>query len=492
MDKGRRIGSFENRIVHMVGIGGCGMSGAAAMLLKLGAQASGTDLNTFAALPDLVAKGARITIGHAAKRVRPKTELVVRSAAVPDTNPEIEESVRRGIPVIKYAELVGRLMDHHKGIGIAGTHGKTTTTAMTAYLFERTGLSPSFIFGADSPQLGGHSGVGEGPHFIVESCEFDRSFLHFRPHAAAILNIETDHFDCFGSLEELTEAFGAFAERVDPTGLVLCHHEDDQTQKAATAAAASCETFGFERGADWRAVNMSCRRGCYSFDVHRQGQHFLSTRLNVPGRYNVANALVAIAMASHHGAAAPNIAAALPGFAGVQRRMSIKGEGSGVTIVDDYAHHPTEVRVTLEAARRRFEPKRTRVVFQPHQYARTCHLMDEFARAFGEADEVIIPDIYAAREPGARAAEGAAELADRIRTYGGRAVYVPDLNDVATRLLGSAQSGDLVLTMGAGDVWKVADVLVERICGPHGRGCAPGPDDLVSARGTSPVSVPAA
>ncbi|MGB0716783.1 MAG: UDP-N-acetylmuramate--L-alanine ligase [Phycisphaerae bacterium] len=476
----------------MIGIGGCGMSGAAAMLLKLGAKVTGTDLTPFAALSGLVSQGARIAIGHAAKQVGTKTDLVVRSAAVPDTNPEVAVAFKRGIPVIKYAELVGQLMEHHAGIGIAGTHGKTTTTAMTAFLFREAGLCPSFIFGADSPQLGGHSGVGDGPHFIVESCEFDRSFLHFRPQAAAILNIETDHFDCFASLPELTKAFGAFASQVAPSGLVLCHHEDEETQQAASAAMATVETFGFEIGADWRAVNLSCRRGCYRFDVHFQGQHVLSTHLSVPGRYNVANALAAIALAIRHGAEATHVAAALPRFEGVQRRMSIKGEVAGVTIVDDYAHHPTEVRVTLEAARRRFEPKRTRVVFQPHQYARTCQLMDEFARSFAHADEVIIPDIYAAREPGARAAEGAAQLADLICTYGGQAVYVPSLDDVASRLLDSYESGDLVVTMGAGDVWKVADVLVENICGTHGKGCTAGSDDLVSTGGTGPVSIPAA
>ncbi|MHC5111431.1 MAG: UDP-N-acetylmuramate--L-alanine ligase [Planctomycetota bacterium] len=486
----RTLPPLEHCKVHMVGIGGCGMSGAAGMLLTLGAQVTGSDLSQFAGMGPLVSAGARVTIGHEVALLPADTDLVVMSAAVPETNPELVAARHRGLPVIKYAELLGELMKHRVGIGIAGTHGKTTTTAMCAYLLSQAGLSPSFIFGANSQQLGGHSGVGEGPHFVVESCEFDRSFHHLHPQGAAILNIESDHVDCFGSLDDVVGAFSEFASHVDSAGLLVCNEEDPHTRRMAEAASCTVETVGFAEQADWRAINLCRVHGCYRFDVLYQGSFVLSTELGVPGRYNVSNALAAVALAIHYGATPASVGTALKTFAGVQRRMSVMGKGRGVTVIDDYAHHPTEVRVTLEAARHRFEPKRTLVVFQPHQYARTCHLMDEFAGSFAHADKVIIPDIYAAREPGARAAEGAAELATRICNRGGVAEYMPTLEEVAAHVISDAREGDLLVTMGAGDVWKVADELVEHICRSDSGASAAVGDDVVSPGGSSAIPVP--
>lgn len=456
---------FSDMRVHMIGIGGAGMSGAAAMLLDMGASITGSDLSPFDGLGKLVNSGAKVAVGKQDGQLPPDTDLVVISAAIPESNPELAAARRRNVKVVKYAELLGALMMRRCGVAVAGTHGKTTTTAMCAHLFRGAGFDPSFIFGGSSKQLGGNSGVGSGPHFIVESCEFDRSFLHLHPHLAVILNIEADHLDCYGTFDAIVEAFGRFAEQVDPNGVLLYGAEDPCSVRAASHTPARAESVGFDNGADWCASDLRRTRGQYAFDVHYHGTKLLTTRLGVPGRHNVSNALAAIALAHHAGADPERLAQTLPDFEGVGRRLTWRGAGRGVTIIDDYAHHPTEIRVTVEAAVHRYEPKRTWVVFQPHQSARTTHLMDDFAASFGQVDQIIIPDIFGAREgdPDAERA-GAQELVSRICGNGGHARYVASLDAAADHVAQHVADGDLVLTMGAGDVWKVADVLVERFC----------------------------
>ncbi len=485
--------NFNGCHVHMIGIGGCGMSGAAALLRDLGAVVSGSDLAVFDGLGPLVQSGVRVAIGHNEAQLSSHIELVVVSAAVPDSNPELAAARRRGMPVMKYAQLLGELTTIREAVAIAGTHGKSTTTGMCVHLFRQARLSPSFIIGARSAQLGGSSGVGGGPHFIVESCEFDRSFLYLRPHIAAILNIEPDHLDCFRDLDDIVDAFSRFAENVAPNGVLLCNAEDCRAMEASSAARCPVETFGFSDGVDWRACDLRGDRGRYGFDVYLRGARLFSTGLAIPGRHNVANALAAMALAYHAGAEPERLAEALFTFSGVDRRLSWRGEGRGITIVEDYAHHPTEIRVTIEAARERYRPRRLWVVFQPHQDSRTRYFMDQFAESFGQADEVILPDVYRARDPGGPLGwAGSAELASRICRVGGRAQYVPTLAGVVNHLMPLLAEGDLVLTMGAGDVWKVANELVERLCGSDRVRCTAGAKDVVSPGGTRPVSVPAA
>lgn len=468
--------------VHLVGVGGAGMSGAAALLLACGAKVTGSDIAAFPGMGTLVEQGAWIAIGHRAEHLVPGLDLVVASAAIDDANPELQAARAHGLPVMKYAELIAALMRHHeKGIAVAGTHGKSTTTAMCAFLCREAGLSPSFLVGARSRQLGGNSGVGSGPHFIVEACEFDRSFLHLQPAYAAILNVEPDHLDCYRDLDDIVTAFGLFGQNVRGDGLLLCAADDPRARSAAKTAAANVETFGRNRDAHWRAVPRGVRRGCYAFDVLHHGRNLLSTRLTIPGRYNIGNAVAAIALAHHAGADAESIARSLPSFEGVERRLTWRGEGKGVIIVDDYAHHPTEVRVTIRALRQRYRPARLWVLFQPHQYARTRRLMNGFSTAFTGADEVLVADVYGAREQGTpgngsrtpfdETGDGRAcsrELADRIGRNGSAARHVPDFGCAADYLSERACAGDLILTMGAGDIWKVADALVDRLCGKNG------------------------
>jgi len=460
-----RQGAWSGLRVHLVGIGGCGMNGAACLLAEAGAVVSGSDLNPFEGLGRLTSRGVRVAIGHRAEQLTPDVELVVISAAIPESNPELSQARVRGLPVIKYAQLLGALMRARTGVAIAGTHGKSTTTAFCAHLFRASGLDASFVVGACAPQLNGNGGYGRGPHLIVEACEYDRSFLQFTPQYGVVLNIEPDHFDCYDSFGDLVEAFSRFAAKVQPAGLFLCNAEDHWALRASAAARTRVATFGFDAGAHWQARELSRERGCSRFEVWHHARHVLTTKLSIPGRYNVANALAAIALACDAGADPGLVAEAVPRFEGIGRRLTWRGAARGVTVVDDYAHHPTEIRLTLEAARARYEPRRTRVIFQPHQYSRTLHLLEEFAESFALADEVIVPDVYGAREAGggAQPQVGSKELASLINERGRPAQHVPTLEAVTDHLAHTLAEGDLVLTMGAGDVWKVADDLVGRI-----------------------------
>lgn len=455
---------FVGKHVHMIGIGGCGMRGAAGLLLRCGAVVTGSDRESFEGRGEMVRSGMTINVGQKASNVPDGADLVVVSSAVPETNEELMAARSRGCRVIRYSELLGELMQVRKGVAVAGTHGKSTSAALCAHLFRVSGLDPSFVIGANVPQLGGGSGVGMGEHMIVEACEFGRSFLDMRPASAAILNVEEDHLDCYRDLSDIVEAFGAFARSVPADGLIVANHEDRNVSAAIAGVSARVETFGFEADATWWATNMSVDQGRYSFDVLYESQRLFRTSLVIAGRHNVSNALAAVALAWNAGASRELIAEALRTFEGVDRRMSLRAEAGGVTVVDDYAHHPTEIRVTLAALRDRYAPKRVWVVFQPHQHSRTRILMDDFADSFGDADEVIIPDIYGSRDTELEIKRtGSHLLVSQIQENGGAVRYVPRLSDIAVILDREMSPGDLIVTMGAGDVWKLADELVERL-----------------------------
>ncbi len=440
------------------------MRGAAAILQRRGAKISGSDRQEFPELGSLVANGAVVRVGHAAEHVPADAKLVVASAAIPETNPELIEARRAAIPVVSYAELIGRLVSEQVGISIAGAHGKSTTTGMTAHILRSAGLDPSFVVGAFSEQLGGTAGVGNGPHFVVESCEFNRSFLHQRPQFAAILNIDLDHLDYYKDLEDIISAFGAFAANVHPDGVLVTQHGEASSQEAAKQAKARVETIGLTPDACWHASKISLEEGHYHFVVNYRNEPLFDTRLSIPGTHNIYNTLAAAALAHHAGADPQFVAEAIGSYEGVDRRMSLRGTRRGVTIVDDYAHHPTEITSTIQALKGRYTPLRTWIVFQPHQHSRTRQLMAEFATCFGKTDMVLVPDIFAARDSELdRKRTGSQELVTRIQDYGSKAKYIPSLQGVADHLVRELQAGDMVVTMGAGDVWKVADELVTRV-----------------------------
>ncbi|MCG3178186.1 MAG: UDP-N-acetylmuramate--L-alanine ligase [Phycisphaerae bacterium] len=450
--------AYAGKNVHLIGIGGCGMSGLASVLLAGGAHVSGSDRAPSATTVRLAEAGAAVSIGQKPENLPVKLDLVVASAAVPPQNPELAEARSRGVEVIKYSQLLGRLMADSIGLAIAGTHGKSTTSAMVAYVLMRAGADPTYVIGATVPQLGGSSRAGGGPCFVAEACEYDASFLNLHPTVAAILNIEEDHLDYYKDLNAIVASFAAFASLAPRNGLLIVNGEDPNTARAVEGVAARVETFGLGENCRWRAVNVELDGGTHAFDV-RCGDRVLGRcRLRLAGRHNVYNALAAAAMTIHCGVPATQALAYLGEFTGADRRMTLRGRVNGVTVVDDYAHHPTEIQATLRAVRQYHQPARLWCVFQPHQHSRTRFLMRDFARSFAQADTVLLPPIYFVRDSEAeRKNVSAADLASQIRLVGGDAESFEDFDTITAHLRSHVRAGDLILTMGAGDVWKIAD-----------------------------------
>ena len=450
--------------VHLIGMGGCGMRALASVLLACDAKVSGSDISSSGALERLAHQGARVHVGHCEQNIPEQCDLVVHSAAIHDQNPELVAARRRGIEVAKYSVMLGRLMARRVGIAVAGTHGKSTTTAMVAYALSAAGADPSFIVGAAVDQLGGPSGVGSGKHFVAEACEFDRSFLNLRPVLAAILNIEEDHLDCYRDLAAIVEAFRAFAALVPARGVLIANGEDRNVLAAVESASCEVQTFGQADGCTWRAADLKADRGIFSMDVLLDGQAFCRLSSPLPGLHNAYNTLAAAALLHHAGLGHGQIPALLASFAGARRRMTLKARARGVTVLDDYAHHPTEIQVTLRAIRQHYRPQRVLCVFQPHQHSRTRFLLKDFARSFGAADEVIVPDIYFVRDSAREKDHISSEdLVSQIRLHGGSAAYIKTFEDICAHLQDELCAGDLVVTMGAGNIWEVADEIVRRL-----------------------------
>jgi UDP-N-acetylmuramate--alanine ligase len=347
------------------------------------------------------------------------------------------------------------------GIAVAGTHGKSTTTAMVAYVLTTAGSEPDFIVGATVEQLGGPSGVGAGKHFVAEACEFDRSFLNLCPHYAAILNVEEDHLDCYKDITEIIEAFRAFAARVPSDGVIVVNGEDGNAAAAIRQCAAEVQTFGMTPNCTWRGLNLQADKGRFTMDVEYRGRPYVRICVPLLGKHNAYNSLAAMALLHHAGLEPREIAEHLGQFKGTKRRMTLKAQINGVTVMDDFAHHPTEIQVTLKALRDHYQPRRLLCVFQPHQHSRTRFLLKDFARSFGQADEVIVPDIYFVRDSDMEKGYISSEdLVAQIGLNGGRAIYLKTFDDIVRHLTGTLGEGVLVVTMGAGNIWELADEIV--------------------------------
>jgi UDP-N-acetylmuramate--alanine ligase len=441
------------------------MYGAARILLRSQARLSGSDMKEFAGAGLLVEGGAKLHVGHASGHVDATVELVIRSAAVPDDNPEVTAARSLGIPVIRYAELLGAITCTRRGVAIAGTHGKSTTTALTTFILRQAKKDPTFVVGAQVKQLGGGSGVGDGPNFVAEACEFDRSFLNLSPKLAAILNIEEDHLDYYRDIADITDAFRSFAARVPADGKLIANGDDPEVVAAVDGLAVDIERFGRLPDSDWRAQNIRASSGCYRFDVSYRGSPFLEASLDhLPGAHQIGNALAATALAHHAGIEPESIADGLRDFRGADRRMTLRADAGGVLVFDDYGHHPTEIRATLLALREARPGRRLWVIFQPHQHSRTRFLLDDFASSFELADRLLVPDIYFVRDSEAeQQTVSSSHLVDRVRAHGTDAAYVPDHDQLIEHVMARVQPGDIVLTLGAGDVWKIADALVRRL-----------------------------
>jgi UDP-N-acetylmuramate--alanine ligase len=444
---------------HFIGIGGSGMSGLARLLLAAGVRVSGSDMKESETTQALREADAAISIGHRAENVNGATQ-VVYTAAVKEDNPELAEARRRGLPAIVRAEMLGRVMAGKKGIAISGTHGKTTTTGMAASVFLAGETDPTILIGGDWSVLGGNARAGKGPYFITEACEAFNSFLELHPHVAVVTNVEADHLDCHGSLEGVITAFHRFLQQVDPDGYVVGCGEDARVRALLARAERRSVTYGLRPGADYRAVDVRLDRPAPLFTLLHGERPLGEVCLGVPGRHNVLNALAVSALALEEGLPFAAVAAGLSHFTGVGRRFERLGEVDGVLVLDDYAHHPTEIMATLAAARRALG-RPTTVVFQPHLYSRMQLLLEEFARSFGDADRVIVAEIYAAREQPIEGVTGAL-LARRImEAEPGKPVeFIADRSVLLARLAKSALPGDLIITMGAGDIRELGEQLV--------------------------------
>jgi UDP-N-acetylmuramate--alanine ligase len=461
---GRRKMSLSGKKFHFIGVGGIGTSGLAKLLMKHEAIVSGSDMSDSSVVETLRQGGADIKIGHKADNLAGNIDVVVISAAVKENNPELIAARRQGCKVHKYAQMLGEVMGYYTGIAVSGTHGKSTSSAWLTYVLEHAGLEPSFIVGADIPQLGGSSGAGNGKYFVAEACEYDRSFLNLHPKIVVILNIEADHLDYYKDEAEIVDAFCDFAHGVTAGGTVIVNGEDANGAKVIASLPAGQEyvTFGLDKRCMFRAEAIESANGSYAFDVWQGQKRLGRTHISVPGMHNVYNGLAVIAAAVSAGADAKKILEVLPGFTGVDRRIMLKGQAGGITVLDDYAHHPTEIRASLKAIRERFSPKRLWCIFQPHQYSRTRFLLADFAESFKLADITIVPDIYFVRDTEQNKKEVNAQvLVDKINSNGSRALFIATMAEIGEHLKQHGAAGDVVVTMGAGDIWKVADEYIQ-------------------------------
>lgn len=449
------------RRVHLVGIAGCGMRSLAEVLLARGARLSGSDRDP-GPVHALASAGVVLSAGHAAEHLPEELDLLVYSDAVPEENSERRRARDRGIRSLSYFQVLGRLMASRRGIAVAGTHGKSTAAAMLGEILVQDGQDPTVVYGA-MPLRGSSGGrAGRGDLMVAEACEFRRNFLHLHPRAAAILGIELDHFDCYPTASDLDRAFAQFAAQVASEGLLVVH-DDPRSRRAAEAASCRVERFGLGASADWVAHDCIDRWGRFAFRLEYHGQLVAEVQLAVPGRHNVLNALAAAALAWHQGVEGPKIAQCLNGWSGLARRLEFLGDWRGVARVDDYAHHPSEVAAGLAALRRVYPGRRICCVFQPHQASRTARLLDELAASLHNADCVAVAEIYRAREPAWQPGEvTAADLAGRLRRRGAQVAGVHALEEIVCLLGAALRPGDVLVTMGAGDIRRVHDDLMDR------------------------------
>ncbi|MDD5063868.1 MAG: UDP-N-acetylmuramate--L-alanine ligase [Phycisphaerae bacterium] len=460
---GKKV-SVAGKRFHFIGAGGTGMSGLAQLLIKHKAIVTGSDQTASDVTEKLCQTGADIKIGHKEHNLNPATDAVVISAAIKEDNPELKLARRENIRVYKYAQMLGELMDFYDGIAVSGTHGKSTTSGWIVYLLKQAGADPNFIIGAKISQLDSSSGAADGKHFVAEACEYDRSFLNLKPKIGCILNIEADHLDYYKNEAEIVEAFEEFASRIKPGGVLIANGQDENAAKVIQQLPGDrrCETFGLDESCNFYAKNLRLSNGLYSFGIYHNGELLGAAKISLPGKHNVLNALAVTAMAVNAGLPPQQILQLLPGFTGVERRLMLKGQVGQITVLDDYAHHPTEIRASLAAIRQKYQPKRVWCIFQPHQYSRTRFLLDDFAESFKLADIIIVPEIYFVRDSQEEKKEVNAQiLVERVRANGTEAIFIDGFGNICDYLKKKTGPGDLVVTMGAGDIWKVADEYLQ-------------------------------
>ncbi len=449
------------RKIHFVGIGGIGMSGIAEVLLNLGYQVSGSDLREGETTRRLAALGAEIHIGHAAENLV-EVDVVVTSTAVRADNPEVLEAHRRMVPVIPRAEMLAELMRMKYGIAVAGTHGKTTTTSMVATVLHHGGIDPTAVIGGRLDMFGSNAKLGQGKFLVAEADESDGSFLKLSPTIAIVTNIDADHLDFYRDLDQIKQTFVEFLNKIPFYGLAVLCLDDPGVQEILPKVNKRFVTYGLSKQADIRAVDIEHAAGRTAFTAVAGGETLGRISFNMPGEHNVLNALACLGVALELGMDFAEIADGFKDFGGVGRRFQVKYEGQGVMVVDDYGHHPVEIRATLAAARSGWN-RRVVTVFQPHRYSRTRALFDEFLTAFYQSDALVITDIYAASEdpiPGV----DAADLVHGIAEHGHKDVrHISGADAIVEHLLETVRDGDMVITLGAGNVWQLGEEFARRL-----------------------------
>ena len=447
--------------IHFVGVGGTGLSAIAQVLLERGYRVSGSDRQASPATDHLAAQGAQVYIGHAVEHIQ-GVDLVVISSAVPVDNPEVTAARAQGLPVLKRNEFIGQMLEGQQTIAVAGTHGKTTTTAMIAFILSEAGLDPGFIIGGLSGNLGTNARHGRGPHFVIEADEYDFMFLGLTPHLAIVTNVEMDHPDCFGCIEDVVQAFRAFLSRVPPDGCIIANGDERRVKSMLEQMSLPrIQTYGLAPGLNWQAREMQAiGEGEQCFVAWREEALLGPFTLQIPGVHNVLNALAAIAATSELGVSLSTIQDSLLRFEGTARRFERKGTAGGVVVIDDYAHHPTEIRATLAAARARYAGRSLWTVFQPHTYSRFKFMLKDFAQSFDLVDHVIVTDIFAARESDTLGAHPT-DLIKIMQHPDAR--YISGFENVVDYLAGHVRPGDVCLTLGAGDGYLIGEELLRRL-----------------------------
>ena len=446
--------------VHFIGIGGISMSGLAEILLDEGFQVSGSDAQKSALTEHLKQKGAKIFIGQRASNIEEGMEVVVYTAAIHEDNPEFACAKERQIPMLSRAELLGEMMrNYRQAVAVSGTHGKTTTTSMLTEILLQAQTDPTISVGGMLDSIQGNIRIGGSDLFVTEACEYTNSFLSFFPTMEIILNIEADHLDFFKDLDDIRHSFRLFTERMPESGTLIINSDIENYKEITEGLSCKIITFGKAQDSMYRAENIIYDEFARpSYDLIKDGEHAGRINLGVTGEHNVYNSLAAIAAAWELGVSVEDMQKGLSGFSGPHRRFEKKGELHGITIIDDYAHHPQEIHATLSAAKN-YPHNTLWCVFQPHTYTRTKALMDDFARALAEADQVVLADIFPARETD-NLGISSADLAEKIEQLGTKVHYLPSFDDIETFLLENCVNGDLLITMGAGDIVKVGEKLL--------------------------------
>lgn len=449
--------------IHCIGIGGIGLSAIAEILISRGYEVSGSDMRESEIIERLIDEGANIYLGHRAKNVE-NVDLVIYSSAVGNDNPELEKAEELGIPAITRAQALGVLMDEYESsIAISGTHGKTTTTSMVSLILKDAGKEPTILVGGNLSEIHGNVYIGENKYFITEACEYMDSFLNLKPKIEIILNIDSDHLDYFKDVEHIASSFDKFAKLVPQDGAVIAY-DANPFVKSIIEDIPNAITFGLNESCDYFASDIDFDNdGMPQFTVNHGGRELCRVSLSIPGEHNVLNALSAFACSHILGVDVGKIVDTLENFTGIQRRFDILGKTyNNIKIIDDYAHHPTEIKATLSAVRN-MKHNNLWCLFQPHTYTRTLALLDDFATAFADADKIVLAEIYAAREKNIYKISSKTLMNKIKESDSAKDVYFfKDFDEIANFVYNNAEEGDLVITMGAGDIYKVGEMILDK------------------------------